>query len=147
VPGGGLGQLGGRQGGLGGLLDASKPNAALVSALKANASSYTWVAAINRANSAAGIQLAAGEPVMAIGGFNGTDPAPTLAQFEQYVRAGKIHYYISSDSGLGGGRFGAGAAGDTGGTASAIASWVKANFKATTIGGSTVYDLSAATAS
>ena len=42
------------------------------------------------ANSAAGIQLATGKPIMAIGGFNGTDPAPTLAQFQQYVRDRKI---------------------------------------------------------
>ncbi len=32
---------------------------------------------------------------MAIGGFNGTDPAPTLAEFERYVAEGKIHYYIA----------------------------------------------------
>ena len=42
------------------------------------------------------------EPVMAIGGFNGTDPSPTLAQFQAYVRAGKIHYFLAS----GGGGFG-----------------------------------------
>ena len=47
-------------------------------------------------NKAAGYQLASGEPVMAIGGFNGTDPAPTLAQFETYVAEGKIHYFIAS---------------------------------------------------
>ena len=48
---------------------------------------------------------------MAIGGFNGTDPSPTLAQFQQYVAEGKIHYFI------GGGGFGGG--GPTGGSASA----------------------------
>jgi len=47
------------------------------------------------ANSAAGYQLATDDPVMAIGGFNGTDPSPTLAQFQAYVAEGKIHYYIS----------------------------------------------------
>ncbi len=46
-------------------------------------------------NNAAGYQLASGDPVMAIGGFNGTDPSPTLAQFEKYVSEGKIHYYIA----------------------------------------------------
>ena len=50
-------------------------------------------------NNAAGYQLASDEPVMAIGGFNGTDPAPTLAQFEQYVAEGKIHYFIASGGG------------------------------------------------
>ena len=31
---------------------------------------------------------------MSIGGFNGTDPAPTLAQFQYYVQNGLIHYYV-----------------------------------------------------
>ena len=50
---------------------------------------YTWVAAAVGSNNAAGYQLATGEPVMAIGGFNGTDPSPTLAQFQQYVADGQ----------------------------------------------------------
>ena len=60
------------------------------------------MAATTGANSAAGYQLATGDPVMAIGGFNGTDPAPTLAQFERYVAEGKIHYYIGGGGFLGG---------------------------------------------
>ncbi len=57
---------------------------------------------------------------MAIGGFNGTDPAPTLAQFQRYVAEGSIHYYMA-----GGGGFGGGGGGDsTSSDASAIASWV-----------------------
>ena len=55
------------------------------------------------ANSAAGYQLASGEPVMALGGFNGSDPSPTLAQFQDYVADGEIHYFISGGGGLGGG--------------------------------------------
>ena len=58
-----------------------------------------------------GYQLATGDPVMAIGGFNGTDPAPTLAEFERYVAEGKIHYYISGGGGFGGGGFGGGSTG------------------------------------
>src|SRR5581483_1210937 len=87
VPGGGfgagrapgLGGVGGAPpqavggGGLGGLLSSGTPSAALVRALEADAGSYRWVAATVGANSAAGVQLAAGEPVLAIGGFNGTD--------------------------------------------------------------------------
>ena len=38
---------------------------------------------------------------MAIGGFNGTDPAPTLAEFENYVKEKQIHYFIASGSGFG----------------------------------------------
>ena len=60
----------------------------LVTLLEVRAGSYRWVAATVNSNSAAGYQLATDDPVMAIGGFNGTDPAPTLAQFETYVRDG-----------------------------------------------------------
>ena len=97
---------------------------------------YTWAAATVGANSAAGIQLASDRPVMAIGGFNGSDPAPTLAQFQQYVAAGRIHYFIAGG--------GAGVPGGGGsGTASQITSWVRQHFTAETVGGITVYDLTA----
>jgi 4-amino-4-deoxy-L-arabinose transferase-like glycosyltransferase len=137
---GGFGGAGGRQGagGPGGLLNAGTPSKALVSLLDENASSYRWVAAIVGANSAAGVQLASGHPVMAIGGFNGTDPAPTLAEFEADVTAGKIHYFIAAGGGIGGGP-GAGVGGSS--SSSAIASWVESHFTAKTVGGVTVYDL------
>ncbi|MFE3225983.1 hypothetical protein [Nocardia sp. NPDC059228] len=31
---------------------------------------------------------------MAVGGFSGSDPTPTLAQFQADVKAGKIGYYV-----------------------------------------------------
>ncbi len=55
---------------------------------------FTWAAAVVGSNNAAGYQLASGAPVMAIGGFNGTDPSPTLEQFIRYVDDGQIHYFI-----------------------------------------------------
>jgi hypothetical protein len=131
------GQGHGGQGG-GGLLNAGSVSAALTTALKSDASSYRWVAAAVGAENAAGYQLAADEPVMAIGGFNGTDPAPSLAQFEQYVGEGKIHYFI------GGGGLGGQAQGGSS-DSSAITQWVESHFTATTIGGTTVYDLTTAT--
>ena len=100
-------------------------------------------------NNAAGYQLASGEPVMAIGGFNGTDPAPTLAQFEQYVSEGKIHYFISGSGGFGGGGFGGfgGGGGGSSDDASQITSWVESHFTAETLGGVTVYNLTSGTSS
>ncbi|TMC44747.1 MAG: glycosyl transferase [Chloroflexi bacterium] len=127
------GNPGGNPGGGAGFLDSSRPAADLVSLLQANASRYTWVAATTGANSAAGYELATGDPVMAIGGFNGTDPAPTLAQFQQYVRDGKIHYFVGGGSGPG--------SASTSSSASQISAWVQQNFTATTVGGVTVYDL------
>jgi 4-amino-4-deoxy-L-arabinose transferase-like glycosyltransferase len=126
-------------GGMGGLLDASTPGTEVVAALSADAGSYTWVAAAVGSQNAAGLQLATELPVMAIGGFNGSDPSPTLAQFQAYVEAGQIHYFAAG--GGGGGRAGAGGPGGGLGGGSGIATWVQANFTAVTIGGSTFYDL------
>ena len=91
-----------------------------------------WAAAQNGAQQSAGLALASGRPVLAIGGFSGGDPAPTLAQFQQYVRNGDITYYVvGGRGGFGGGR----------GTSSQIESWVQANFASTDVGGTTVYAL------
>ncbi len=140
--GGGTGQRGGAGGG-GTFLNGSTPGTAITTLLKADASAYTWVAAAIGSQNASGYQLASGDPVMSIGGFNGTDPAPTLAQFEQYVHSGKIHYFIG-DSGAGGGMPGGGTG--TGGSdvSSQISTWVKAHYTASTVGGVTVYDLTKA---
>ena len=132
-------------GGGAGFLNSSTSNAALDKALQADAGRYTWAAATVNSNNAAGYQLGSGDPVMAIGGFNGTDPAPTLAQFERYVSEGKIHYYIASSGGGFGGGFGGGAGGS--GHASQITSWVESHFTAQTIGGVTVYDLTSGASS
>ena len=126
---GGAGGAGG--GGAGGLLNAATPSAAVVTALQTDASRYTWVLATIGANNGAGYQLASGEPVMNIGGFNGTDATPTLAQFQSYVSAGRIHYFV------------AGRTGGNSSTSSQISTWVAANFKTVTIGGTTFYDLTA----
>jgi len=135
---GGFGRGFGGGGGAGGILNASQSNPALTRLLQANAGRYTWAAATVSANSAAGYQLASGEPVMAIGGFNGTDPAPTLAQFERYVAEGKIHYFIAGGRGAGPG----GGPGSSSDDASQITSWVESHSTAETVGGVTVYNLS-----
>jgi hypothetical protein len=129
----------------GGLLDGSTSSTALTELLEADASSYTWVAAAIGSNSAAGYELATQQPVMAVGGFNGSDPSPTLAQFQAWVGTGKIHYFIAGGGGLGGG-FGGGPGGGTGGsgTASQITQWVESTFTAKTVDGVTVYDLTTA---
>jgi 4-amino-4-deoxy-L-arabinose transferase-like glycosyltransferase len=134
APGGAPGGVTG--GGAGGLLEGSAASAEMVALLTADADAYTWVAAAVGSNSASGYQLATGLPVMAIGGFNGSDPSPTLAQFQEYVAQGRIHYFI------GGGGFG-GMPADSGSSASAdIAAWVAQTFPSTTVDGVTVYDLS-----
>ncbi|MFF3860355.1 ArnT family glycosyltransferase [Streptomyces sp. NPDC002209] len=131
-------------GGPGGLLNGTKAGKEATAALRKDAGKYTWAAAAVGAQNAASYQLASGEPVMPVGGFNGSDPSPTLAAFQEYVRTGKIHYFIGGNEGAGGeGQAMRGGGGPGGGTSSAISSWVQANFRSTTVGGATFYDLTA----
>ncbi|MGW2205238.1 ArnT family glycosyltransferase [Streptomyces sp. NPDC001774] len=128
-------------GGMGGLLNGATVGSKAKAALLDRADGYTWVAAAIGAQNAASYQLATGEPVMAIGGFNGSDPSPTLAQFKQYVAQGKIHYFVGG-GGLGGGTGGTGGGPGGGtGTGSEISSWVTETFEQVTVDGSTFYDL------
>jgi len=126
----------------GGLLEGSQSSATITAMLQSDADSFTWAAAAVGSNSAAGYQLAGEEPVMAIGGFNGSDPSPTLAQFKQYVADGAIHYFIAGGGGFGGGMGGPGGSSSGSNAGSEISSWVAASFTATTVDGVTVYDLS-----
>ncbi|MCX5213668.1 glycosyltransferase family 39 protein [Kitasatospora sp. NBC_00240] len=119
--GGGTGGAGGG-GGMGGLLNGARVDSELAALLKQGADRYTWVAAAVGSQNQASYQLASGEPVMALGGFNGTDPSLTLGAFQQYVTEGKIHYFIGG--GMGGGMGGgtttaAGTENGAGGTAGA----------------------------
>jgi 4-amino-4-deoxy-L-arabinose transferase-like glycosyltransferase len=126
------------RGGMGGLLDAATVSSPLTSLLETDADAYTWVAAAVGSQQASGYQLATGRPVMPVGGFNGSDPSPTLAQFQQYVAQGRIHYFIA-----GGGFGGARGNGSGSNTGAQIAAWVAASFTPRTVGGTTVYDLTA----
>jgi 4-amino-4-deoxy-L-arabinose transferase-like glycosyltransferase len=130
--GGAGGAGGGSVGGPGGLAGNTSVSTAVTNLLISGASGYRWAAATVGAESAAPVQLASGQPIMAIGGFNGTDPSPTLAQFKTMVAAHEIHYFIGANSNT----FGGGS-----GTATAITSWVTSHFSKETVGGETVYNL------
>ena len=128
---------GGTQGAPGGsLLGGGSADALLTELLTANATGYRWAAATTGSQNAASYQLASGLPIMAIGGFNGSDPAPTLDEFKAYVSQGLIRYYIAG-GGMGGTQMGGSSA------ASEIQSWVEQNYTAQTVGNTTVYDLQA----
>ena len=120
----------------GGMGGDAQANSVLVTDLKSNSGLYRWVAATGTAQTASALELASGGlPVMAIGGFTGSDDAITLARFQQYVAAGEIHYYLGEGGGMG--RMG----GMGGGVLSQISSWVESHFQSVTVGGQTVYDL------
>ncbi len=127
----------GASGGMPGLFGAPEPGPELVAALRADASHYTWAAAVIGSSNAAGYQLGTGVPVMAVGGFNGTDPAPTLQQFQDYVAGGRIHWFVD------GAMPGPGVAAHSGSDAAdRISDWVSTHFAPRIVDGVTVYDLS-----
>lgn len=116
------------------LLGGRSANQDVIELLLQNAAEYRWAAATTGSQNAASYQLASELPVMAIGGFNGTDPAPTLEQFKEYVELGQIRYYIE------GGEMSGHAMGRSD-AASQIQEWVEENFEAQTVGNVTIYDL------
>ena len=68
-----------------------------------------------------------------MGGFSGSDPTPTLAQFKKLVAEGEVHYVLVSSTGGGG-------PGGGGGTVSSVLTWVEAHgtkVSASAYGGST----------
>jgi 4-amino-4-deoxy-L-arabinose transferase-like glycosyltransferase len=92
-----------------------------------------WAAATYTAQNAALYQLAAQRPVIALGGWLGNDPAPTLDRFKALVTDDRIAYFIwqqpiADEIPLGK-------------DAAAITDWVQSNFKGENIDGVRIFDL------
>ena len=114
-------------------------NAAYNNALQAllRGDETRWAAASVGSMSASSLELQTGASVMAIGGFRGSDDSPTLHQFQQYVAAQQIHYFIADGK--------ARPTDDQSPTAADITTWVQQHFTPTDVGGTPVYDLSSPT--
>lgn len=83
--------------------------------LLANQGEATWLVAVNSAQQASGLILSTREPVIAMGGFTGSDPAMTVDGLRSLVSSGRLRFVLSGDGG-GPGR------GDT-----EVTSWVQEN--------------------
>jgi hypothetical protein len=130
-PGGAQGSGAGAQG-LAGGGPGGQVDSALVDYLTPNQGGATWIVAVSGAEQAGSIELATGLPVMAMGGFNGGDPAPTLDQLKAYVASGQLRYVL-----VGGG-------GGPNGGSSAVTDWVTTNGTLVSeVGNGSLYDLSA----
>lgn len=111
----------------------------VAAAVRRNAASHTWGAAIVGAQNAARYQLATGHPVLAVGGFSGSDPFPTLARFRSYTEQGRIRYFVAPAAAPAPGHGGPGPA--AGEPAARITAWVEEHFTGVTVDGTTLYDL------
>ena len=120
----------------------------LVSYLESHRGDAKYLVAAFGSQSSAPIIIESGEPVMTIGGFNGADPAPTLAQLQDLIAGGEVRYVLVGGAGPGAG----GSGGPPGGSGSSISQWVTTHgteIPATEYGGTgtggTLYDVSSAT--
>jgi 4-amino-4-deoxy-L-arabinose transferase-like glycosyltransferase len=129
------GTLGARTGGPG--MGSASADFALVSYLVAHRGSATWIVAATSAQEAGPLELATGLPVMAMGGFTGSDPAPTLDQLKAYIASGRLRYVLA----------GGGNGGGPDATASNRTAWVTSACTLVDFGGSgtsTLYDCAGA---
>jgi 4-amino-4-deoxy-L-arabinose transferase-like glycosyltransferase len=135
---------GGGPGGFGGFPgDPGDTSQALADYLAANRGDATWLVAVSSASAAGPLQLASGVPVMAMGGFMGADPAPTLDELRAYVHDGRLRFVLLGGRGGGpGGFFGGDGQGNV---ATGRNDWVQSACRAVdAVGGGSLYDCAGA---
>jgi len=92
----------------------STADTALIKYLEAHRGNAKYLVAVISSNEADSIILASNQPVMALGGFSGSDPILTTAQLAALVKAGVVRYFLLSGTGGGG----------PGGGQSALTTWI-----------------------
>jgi len=93
----------------------------LLAYIQQNRGDARYLLATQTAPVAAPLILGSGAPVMAVGGYTGTDPILTPEALAALVAAGQVRFFLLRDGGRGRG------AGDPQGQARLIADWVKAH--------------------
>lgn len=124
--------------------DRLQVNAQLLAYLKAHRGSSSYLFATLSSQTAAPYIIASGLPVMALGGFSGSDQILSLSQLQALVRSGAVRYFLLDGGGFGGGN-------GNGGNGQLI-QWVQSNCSAvsasayggSSTGGSVLYDCSTA---
>jgi 4-amino-4-deoxy-L-arabinose transferase-like glycosyltransferase len=123
MPSGGGGGMGG-----GGSLSTSA-----IRYLEAHQGTAKYLLAATGSQTTASIIISTGKAVVTIGGFSGSDPAPTVSQFAEMVRKGEVRYVlVGSGGGMGG--------------SSDLTTWIKAHGRqvsGVTVASGTLYAVSA----
>ena len=146
----------------GGMPRMGGASTALITYLQANRGSASYLVATFGAMSSASFITATGESVLPIGGFDGSDPYPSLDAFKKLVAEGKLRFVLAGgQGGMGGGmggpggmQGGASGPGQQTGTANAsannsstISSWVTSTCTLVTdssVSSNSLYDCQAA---
>ncbi|HEY2631808.1 MAG TPA: glycosyltransferase family 39 protein [Solirubrobacteraceae bacterium] len=137
-PGIGAGALGTGAGGAGARTGAAPGEAAvskaLVSYLKAHQGKAKYIVAAVGSQTAGSIALASGRETIDMGGFMGSDPAPSLAKLQSFIASGQLHYVLVGGAGAGGG-FSGGGPGQRSSATSARNAWIEAHGTVVHVGG------------
>ncbi|WP_159631397.1 glycosyltransferase family 39 protein [Arthrobacter sp. 8AJ] len=111
----------------------AEPSAVVVALLRDATPGQTWAAATYSAQNAALYQLESERPVIPLGGWLGTDPAPTLSEFQDLVARHRIGFFIWQQDLLD--------RGELSSETTSISGWVRENFQEQVIDGVHIYDL------
>jgi len=104
----------------GGLGGSSTVDTALIHYLEAHRNGAKYLVAVVSSNEADAIILETNQPVMALGGFSGSDPILTTAQLAALVKNGTVRFFLINGSGGGG----------PGGGQSALVTWITQHTRA-----------------
>jgi 4-amino-4-deoxy-L-arabinose transferase-like glycosyltransferase len=79
-------------------------NPQLADYLISHTTTETWLVAVPSSHEAASLILETGKPVMALGGFSGSDSILSIGNLTSLIHAGKVRYFFipSTSSGVGG---------------------------------------------
>ena len=99
-----------------GLGGSSTTDTALIRYLQAHRGSAKYLVAVVSSNEADSIILETNQPVMALGGFSGSDPILTTTQFAALVKSGAVRFFLLN---------GSGGAGPGGSGQSTLITWIK----------------------
>ncbi|WP_350223891.1 glycosyltransferase family 39 protein [Pseudarthrobacter sp. efr-133-R2A-89] len=109
------------------------PEPKMLNLLSSRQQTGTWYTAIVGSASAANYQLALGHPVMPLGGFDGTDPYPTLEQFKSLVEEKRVASMVIQNLPP--------LTTEGRGESARIVEWVRSNFAKDQVGNADYYDL------
>ncbi len=101
-------------------------NNQLLSYTKKHQGNAKYLFATTDSNSASGNIIKSGKAVMAIGGYNGTDPTMSLSEFKKLVKSGQLKYFVMGNNSK-----------TSSGQISKILTWVKKNGTKVTYSSST----------
>jgi 4-amino-4-deoxy-L-arabinose transferase-like glycosyltransferase len=103
------------------------PDTRLENYLLAHTTNEIWILAVPSAMSGANLIIETGKPVMALGGFSGTDQILNVTSLSALIEEGKVRYFLTGALGGGGGGMNAGN--------SQIFSWVSTHCTAVNLPG------------